>query len=105
MFFPRGLSRAVAGAALVLSLTSPAWAQAGGVLTLPEALARAESQAPALAAALPALKPGGWLYLEAAQAWGEGVSEETRVPPGLALRRHLKAGAVHAHLFERTDPA
>ena len=51
MFFPRGLSRAVAGAALVLSLTSPAWAQAGGVLTLPEALARAESQAPALAAA------------------------------------------------------
>lgn len=51
MFFPRGLSRAVAGAALALSLTSPAWAQAGGVLTLPEALARAESQAPALAAA------------------------------------------------------
>lgn len=51
MFFPRGLSRAVAGAALVLSLASPAWAQTGEVLTLPEALARAESQAPALAAA------------------------------------------------------
>lgn len=51
MSFLRGLSRAVAGAALVLSLASPAWAQAGGVLTLPEALARAEAQAPALAEA------------------------------------------------------
>ena len=51
MFFPRGLSRAVAGAALVLSLSGPAWAQSGSVLTLPEALARAEAQAPALAEA------------------------------------------------------
>lgn len=51
MFFPRGLSRAVAGAALVLSLSGPAWAQAGGAITLPEALARAEAQAPTLAAA------------------------------------------------------
>ena len=48
MFFPRGLSRAVAGAALILSFASPGWAQAGDVLTLPEALAPvafAEAQA------------------------------------------------------------
>lgn len=51
MFSPRGLLRAVAGAALVMSLAGPALAQAGSVLTLPEALARAEAQAPALAEA------------------------------------------------------
>src|SRR5690349_17663981 len=51
MIFPRGLSRAVAGAALVLSIAGPAWAQSASVLTLPEALARAEAQAPALTAA------------------------------------------------------
>ena len=61
--------------------------------------------APALAAALPVLKPGGWLYLEAAQAWGEGAADDAQIPPGLVLRRHLKAGAVHAHLFERVDLA
>ncbi|OYW97506.1 MAG: hypothetical protein B7Z15_23085, partial [Rhizobiales bacterium 32-66-8] len=46
-----GLSRAVAGVALMISLAGPAWAQSGSVLTLPEALARAEAQAPALAEA------------------------------------------------------
>jgi outer membrane protein TolC len=51
MFSPRGLLRAVAGAALVMSLAGPALAQAGSILTLPEALARAEAQAPALAEA------------------------------------------------------
>ena len=70
----------------------------------------------ALAAALPALKPGAWLYLEAPVAWREsgkvGESNDSgpeeaqaqapRVPPGLALCRHLQAGAVHAHLFERS---
>ena len=61
--------------------------------------------APALAAAMPALKPGGWLYLEAGQAWGEGAADDAQVPPGLVLRRHLKAGAVHAHLFERVELA
>jgi 16S rRNA (guanine966-N2)-methyltransferase len=49
--------------------------------------------APALAAALPLLAPGGWLYLEAAQPW--------EPPPGLHAHRQLKAGAVHAHLWRR----
>ncbi|MDF1484816.1 16S rRNA (guanine(966)-N(2))-methyltransferase RsmD [Ramlibacter sp. H39-3-26] len=54
--------------------------------------------APALAAAAPGVKPGGWIYLEAPLAWGDA---ELR-PFGLALHRHLRAGAVHAHLLERT---
>jgi 16S rRNA (guanine966-N2)-methyltransferase len=47
----------------------------------------------ALAQAQPLLGPGGWLYLEAAQAWSP--------PSGLEAYRHLKAGAVHAHLWRR----
>jgi 16S rRNA G966 N2-methylase RsmD len=65
----------------------------------------------ALVAALPALRTGGWLYLEASAAWtaadgapgtpdADPADPAHRVPPGLALRRHLRAGAVHAHLFE-----
>jgi 16S rRNA (guanine(966)-N(2))-methyltransferase RsmD len=50
---------------------------------------------PALQAAAAALAPGGYIYLEAPQAWGE----EALVALGLALHRHLKAGAVHAHLL------
>ena len=73
----------------------------------------AELYATALAAALPALRTGGWLYLEASAAWTEAdarpgtadADSAHRVPPGLALRRHLRAGAVHAHLFERVDAA
>lgn len=77
--------------------------------------------ATALAAALPVLRTGGWLYLEASSAWtapdaaaragrvdvpaGEADATAYRVPPGLVLRRHLRAGAVHAHLFERVDAA
>ncbi len=50
----------------------------------------------ALAAAVPALRAGGWLYLEAPTAWtGESVA-----PFGLCVRKHLKAGAVHAHLLQ-----
>jgi len=70
----------------------------------------------ALVAALPALRTGGWLYLEASAAWtaadgapgtpdADPADPAHRVPPGLALRRHLRAGAVHAHLFERVDVA
>ncbi len=67
----------------------------------------------ALVAALPALRTGGWLYLEASAPWtaadaAPGTPDADpahRVPPGLALRRHLRAGAVHAHLFERVDVA
>jgi 16S rRNA (guanine(966)-N(2))-methyltransferase RsmD len=51
----------------------------------------------ALAAAAPALRSGGWLYLEAPTAW----TETALAPLGLTLHRHLKAGAVHAHLLQR----
>ncbi len=45
----------------------------------------------ALLAAAAAVKPGGFIYVEAPLPW----------PPahGLRLHRHLKAGAVHAHVF------
>ena len=51
----------------------------------------------ALAAAAPTLRPAGWLYLEAPTAW----TEAALAPLGLTLHRHLKAGAVHAHLLQR----
>ncbi len=53
----------------------------------------------ALAAAVPALRAQGWLYLEAPAAW----AQEALAPLGLVLRRHLKAGAVHAHLLQRAE--
>ena len=53
----------------------------------------------ALAAAVPALAPGGLLYLETPVAW----TGEQAAQAGLELRRHLKAGAVHAHLFGRSS--
>ena len=46
---------------------------------------------PATDAALKLLSPGGWLYVESAS--------EMPPPPGCEIHRHLKAGAVHAHLF------
>ncbi len=52
----------------------------------------------ALAAAAPAVKPQGYVYLEAPTPWqGEALA-----PLGLELLRHLKAGAVHGHLLRRT---
>lgn len=54
---------------------------------------------PALHAAVRALKPSGWIYLEAPQAW----SDEQLVPWRLQVHRHLKAGAVHAHLLYRSS--
>ena len=54
----------------------------------------------ALAAAVPLLRPQGWLYLEAPSAW----SDEVLAPYGLRQARYLKAGAVHAHLLVRQDP-
>ena len=53
----------------------------------------------ALAVAAPALRPQGWLYLEAPTAW----TEAALAPLGLSLHRHLKAGAVHAHLLQRAQ--
>jgi 16S rRNA (guanine(966)-N(2))-methyltransferase RsmD len=52
---------------------------------------------PALQAAARAAVPGGYIYLEAPSAW----NEEQLTPLGLTLYRHLKAGAVHAHLLQR----
>ena len=57
---------------------------------------------PALQAAVHAVRPqGGLIYLEAPQAW----ETERLLPLGLRLLRHLKAGAVHAHLLERLPSA
>ncbi|MEO7391261.1 MAG: 16S rRNA (guanine(966)-N(2))-methyltransferase RsmD [Ramlibacter sp.] len=51
----------------------------------------------ALAAAAGALSPEGMVYLEAPSAW-----DDARLGAfGLALVRHLRAGAVHAHLLRR----
>ena len=46
----------------------------------------------ALAAALPLVVPGGFVYLESQAAL-------TAPPPGAELHRTLRAGAVHAHLL------
>ena len=51
--------------------------------------------AKALQAAAPALAAGGLIYLEAPTEWKEDRLE----PIGLERLRHLKAGAVHAHLL------
>ncbi len=50
-----------------------------------------------LRAASTAIAAEGWIYLEASAAW-----DDTRLAPfGLTLVRHIKAGAVHAHLLQR----
>jgi 16S rRNA (guanine(966)-N(2))-methyltransferase RsmD len=51
----------------------------------------------ALRAALPALSQDGLVYLEAPVEWDDAKL----APFGLAVDRHLKAGAVHAHLLRR----
>ena len=48
-------------------------------------------------AAFRLLSPGGWLYVESDRA--------LEPPPGLEAWRHLKAGAVHAHLWRRIHSA
>jgi len=48
----------------------------------------------ALASAAPAVAAGGYIYLEAPR-------EFDTAPAGFTLHRHLRAGAVHAHLFVR----
>jgi 16S rRNA (guanine966-N2)-methyltransferase len=50
---------------------------------------------PALQAAVRAVAAGGFVYLEAPALW----TEEQLAPWGLVVHRHLKAGAVHAHLL------
>jgi 16S rRNA (guanine(966)-N(2))-methyltransferase RsmD len=51
----------------------------------------------ALKAAAMAISPQGLIYLEAPDAWDDARLE----PFGLELRKHLRAGAVHAHLLGR----
>ncbi len=55
---------------------------------------------PALKAAARAVPVGGWIYLEAPVAW----PTEALTALGLQCERHLKAGAVHAHLLQRNKP-
>ena len=52
---------------------------------------------PALQAAARLVPVGGWIYLEAPQVWDAA----TLATWHLKLQRHLKAGAVHAHLLQR----
>ena len=56
---------------------------------------------PALRAAAAAVAPSGWVYLEAPVAWTDALL----APFGLCVHRHLKAGAVHAHLLRHADSA
>jgi 16S rRNA (guanine966-N2)-methyltransferase len=56
---------------------------------------RADLYPAALAAAVPALRPGGVIYLEASRLW----TEDELSASGVQLLRHLRAGAVHAHLL------
>ena len=55
----------------------------------------------ALAAAARALAPNGSIYLEAPKAWTDAMVE----PMGLVVYRHLKAGAVHAHVLHAAAQA
>lgn len=57
----------------------------------------ADVHARALTAAAGALSPQGMLYLEAPTRW----DDEKLAGVGLVVHRHLKAGAVHAHLLRR----
>ena len=50
---------------------------------------------PALAAAARALAVNGSIYLEGPKAWTDAMLESV----GLVVYRHLKAGAVHAHVL------
>ena len=40
--------------------------------------------------------PGGWVYLESAQDWSVEAPQQV----SWRLHRHIRAGAVHAHLFQ-----
>ncbi len=52
----------------------------------------------ALQAAAAAVRPGGWVYLEAPVLWTDAMVASS----GLVVSRHLKAGLVHAHLLQRS---
>ena len=52
--------------------------------------------APALQYCASALTANGWVYLEAPTQWTDELLQSYR----LSVHRHLKAGAVHAHLLQ-----
>jgi 16S rRNA (guanine966-N2)-methyltransferase len=56
---------------------------------------------PAVAAAARALSATGHIYLEAPKTW----TDEMLQTAGLTVYRHLKAGAVHAHVLRHKDNA
>jgi 16S rRNA (guanine966-N2)-methyltransferase len=74
-----------------------AWPAGSADLVLLDPPFDASLFAPALQAAARAVAVGGYVYLEAPAACGE----EQLSLLGLELHRHLKAGAVHAHLLRR----
>ena len=53
-----------------------------------------------LQAAGEAVKADGFVYLEAPTRWTDDLLQAS----GLQMVRHLKAGAVHAHLLQRAKP-
>lgn len=74
-----------------------AWPEGSADLVLLDPPFDADLFKPALQAAARAVAAGGYVYLEAPTAWGD----EQLSPLGLESHRHLKAGAVHAHLLRR----
>ncbi len=56
---------------------------------------------PALKAATRVVVPGGFIYLEADRAFGD---DPVLAEQGLRLHRHGRAGAVHFHLIQRSEP-
>ncbi|WP_043006210.1 16S rRNA (guanine(966)-N(2))-methyltransferase RsmD [Comamonas testosteroni] len=67
------------------------------LILLDPPFAQTELFEPALKAATAALNDGGFIYLEAPEAW----AEDRLLEMGLELHRYLKAGAVHAHLLKK----
>lgn len=59
----------------------------------------------ALQAASRCVPVGGWVYLEAPDAFGDVVAAQdvAMAVPGLRVHRQGRAGAVHYHLFQRVD--
>jgi 16S rRNA (guanine966-N2)-methyltransferase len=53
----------------------------------------------ALSAAARVALPGAWVYLESPKLWPEASLQVL----GLQLHRHMKAGAVHAHLLQKSS--
>jgi len=122
----RALARSLAGTAQRLKATQVQVVAADAIVWMGERAARAHSTAggaslrkatpcfdlilldPPFAAelseaawrhAVPLLRRGGWLYLEA-------PAQLNFQAPGMELHRYLKAGAVHAHLWTcREAPA